>query len=50
MANMKTFKVHVVTPGAGSNVVHIEAVNQPQARQFAQARYPGCKIAGVNQC
>ena len=49
MAYMKTFKVQVVTKGAGSTPVYIEAVNRPQAREFAEARYPGCRIAGVNQ-
>ena len=49
MANFKEFKVQVVTPGAGRNDVIIEAVNRPQARQFAESRYPGCKIAGINQ-
>jgi hypothetical protein len=46
---MAQFKVHVVTKGAGSKPVIIEAVNVPQAREFAEARYPGCNIAGVNR-
>ncbi len=46
---MHTYKVNVVTPGAGSRPVMIEAVNRPQAREFAEARYPGCRIAGVNR-
>ena len=47
--NFKQYKVQVVTPGSGRNDVIIEAVNRPQAREFAESRYPGCKIAGINQ-
>ena len=49
MSNFKSYKVQVVTPGAGRSDVIIEAVNRPQAREFAESRYPGCKIAGINQ-
>jgi len=46
---MAQFKCHVSSKGAGSRPVIIEAINAPQAREFAEARYPGCKIAGVNR-
>ena len=46
---MAQFKCQVNPKGAGSYPVIIEAINAPQARQFAEARYPGCKIAGVNR-
>ncbi len=45
---MAQFKVNVITKGAGGRHVIIEAVNRPQAREFAEARYPGCKIGSVN--
>jgi len=48
MAQMKKFKVNVVHKGAGSSAEIIEAVNVPEARAFAEARFPGCKIAGIN--
>ncbi len=47
--SVKNFKVQVVTPGAGSRTVDIEAINRPQAKTFAEARYPGCRIAGIRQ-
>ena len=46
---MHTYKVNVITEGAGGRHVMIEAVNRPQAREFAEARYPGCRIGSVNQ-
>ncbi len=46
---MHTYKVNVITKGAGSQVVMVEAVNRPQARDFAEARYPGCRIGGINR-
>jgi hypothetical protein len=47
MANFKQWEVNVITKGAGGRQVIIEAINIPQARQFAEARYPGCKIGYV---
>ena len=47
--SVKNFKVQVLTPGAGSRTVDIEAINRPQAKTFAEARYPGCRIAGIRQ-
>ncbi len=46
---LKTYKVHVIHKGAGSTPEYIEAINPIEARRFAEARFPGCKIAGVNQ-
>ncbi len=46
---MHTYRVNVITKGAGGQHVMIEAVNRPQAREFAEARYPGCRIGSVNQ-
>ena len=45
----KTFIVQVVGKGCTSDRVTIEATNIPQARQFAESRYPGCKIGGIRQ-
>ena len=47
---MATFKVSVRYPGTGqpAQKVIIEAVNAPQARQFAEARYGG-KADQANQ-
>ena len=43
----KPFKVHVIGKGCQSDHVIIEATNIPQARKFAEARYPDCKIGAV---
>ena len=45
---LKTYNVTVITPGAGSRKEQVEAVNANQARDYAEARFPGCKIGGVN--
>jgi len=47
-SNLKRYKFNV--SGNGTNFTEvIEAVNPPQARQFAEARYPGCRLSGFNQ-
>ena len=36
--------------GSGYNYKEeIEAVNRPEAKRLAEARYPGCKLYGFNQ-
>ncbi len=48
MATRKTFKFTV--SGSGYNYDEfIEAVNPPEAKRLAEARYPGCKLYGFNQ-
>ena len=45
---LKTFRFTV----SGSGYVYkeeIEAVNRPEAKRLAEARYPGCKLYGFNQ-
>ena len=46
---MPQFKVTVSTKGAGSQKIVIDAINAPQAKEFAAARYPGCNIGGANR-
>ena len=46
---MATFKVTIMRKGAGSTQELIEAVNAPEAKRFAEARYPDCKIGGANR-
>ena len=46
----KPWKVKIIGKGCASDEVIIEATNIPQARQFAEARYPGCKIGGIRTC
>ena len=47
-SNLKKYKFTV--SGKGNQFTQIiEAVNPPQAREFAEARYPGCKLYGFNQ-
>ena len=49
MAN-KTYKVTVTFKGGNpAQQVLIEANNPPQARDFAEARYPGGTAHGANQ-
>ena len=46
-SNRKTFEFTV----SGSGYVYketIEAVNRPEAKRLAEARYPGCKLYGFN--
>ena len=51
-SNLKTFKVNVMfNDGTGSRFEFIEAVNPPQARAIAEARFPAtATIGSVNQC
>ena len=44
----KQFKVKVIGKNSQSDYVIIEANNHPQAREFAEARFPGCRIGSVN--
>lgn len=44
----KVFKFKVVD-GGNSFSETIEAINPPQAKKFAEARYPGCRLYGFNQ-
>ena len=46
----KPFKVHVIGKGCQSDHVIIEATNIPQARKFAEARFPDCKIGCCTFC
>jgi len=48
MAN-KTYKCTMIFKGNPAQKVMIEANNPPQARQFAEARYPGGKCTSANQ-
>ena len=48
MSNKKTFKFTVSGKGYSSEEI-IEAVNPIEARRFAEARFPGCKLYGFNQ-
>lgn len=44
----KTFTFTV--SGSGYNYQEeIRAVNRPEAKRLAEARYPGCKLYGFNQ-
>ena len=48
MSNRKTYKFTV--SGNGYNYTEtIEAVNPPEAKRLAEARYPGCRLYGFNQ-
>ena len=52
MANgHKTYKCVIRFPGSGNPAITeiIEANNPPQARQFAEARFPGGKCSAANQ-
>ena len=47
-SNRKTYEFTV--SGSGYNYKEvIEAVNPPEARRLAEARFPGCKLYGFNQ-
>ncbi len=48
MASTKTFKFTVSDTGS-TRTEFIEAVNPPQAKRMAEARYPGCRLFGFNQ-
>ena len=48
MATRKTFKFTVSDTGSTYDEF-IEAVNPPQARRLAEARYPNCRLYGFNQ-
>lgn len=43
----RPFRVHIIGKNSQSEHVIIEATNPPQAREFAAARYPGCRIGSV---
>ena len=48
MSTRKTYKFTV--SGRGYNYEEfIEAVNPPEARRLAEARYPGCNLYGFNE-
>tara|TARA_Y100000592_G_C5307440_1_gene238454 strand:+ start:357 stop:512 length:156 start_codon:yes stop_codon:yes gene_type:complete len=50
MAN-KTFKCNIIfSDGNPAITEYVEANNPPQARQFAEARYPGGRCTSANQC
>ena len=46
---MATFKVTVMHKGAGSTKELIEAINSLEAKRFAEARFPDCKIGAANR-
>ena len=46
---MATFKVTVMHKGASSTKELIEAINAPEAKRFAEARFPSCKIGAANR-
>ena len=46
--NLKRYKFTVSDRGSNFTEI-IEAVNPPQAKRFAEARYPGAKLYGFNQ-
>ena len=48
MAN-HTFKVNLVSKGEPARQELIEALNPPQAKRFAEARYPGFTATSANQ-
>ena len=49
MAN-KTYKCNIIFKGGSpAQKVMIEANNPPQAKSFAEARYPGGKCTSANQ-
>ena len=43
----KPWKVRIIGKGCTSDEVIIQATNIPQARQFAESRYPGAKIGAI---
>ena len=50
MAN-KTYRCNITFKGGNpAQTVFIEANNPPQAREFAEARYPGGTCTSANQC
>ena len=48
MTTTKEFIFNVSDTGSVYQDV-IRAVNPPQARRLAEARYPGCRLSGFNQ-
>ena len=48
MSTLKAYKVNVSDTGSQFSVI-IEAVNPPQAKRLAEARYPGCQLSGFNE-
>ena len=47
MACVKDYRVNIISPGSGSREVIIEAVNPPEARRFAEGRYPGARVGAI---
>ena len=45
----KKFKCQIIFTGQNAQSVIVEAVNPPQAKQFAEARYPGGRCVSANQ-
>ena len=48
MSNNKRFKV-TLTGGGPARQEIVEALNPPQAKAFAEARFPGYKACSANQ-
>lgn len=48
MSRNKTYKV-TLTGGGPARKELIEAINPPQAKSFAEARFPGYKASAANQ-
>mgnify|MGYP003680455999 CR=1 FL=1 len=48
MSRNKTFKFTVSGKGYSTTEL-IEAINPVEAKRFAEARYPGCRLYGFNQ-
>ena len=44
-----TYKVNLVCKGEPARQELIEALNPPQAKRFAEARFPGFKATSANQ-
>jgi hypothetical protein len=49
MSNNKRFKVTLTSKSYPARKEVIEAVNPPQAKEFAEARFPGFKATAANQ-
>lgn len=48
MSNRKMFRV-TLTGGGPARQEIVEALNPPQAKSFAEARFPGYKATAANQ-
>lgn len=49
MSRNKTYKVTLTGGGGPARKELIEAINVPQAKSFAEARFPGYKASAANQ-